>query len=190
MITARVLNGSLILKYTIGNIEKRNTVIENVEVKKNQIVRWIGQNSYEIYTYPKVEKNMTFEIRKKKKLPNIIKYLIFIVMYLLSRYFLSLFFIEYRLWINILVGVVIVLVPLFLIGKKVEEGNEKNIKVYLVISFILLLIILFVGLTCIQTEEQDENGTFRVCYGRNFLYEGSWFEYEKISFWGRRPLYV
>lgn len=123
------------------------------------------------------------------------------------RSLLAVWGIEYRLWLSLLGYILLVAVPMVLIGMWIHFGfstmicrrEEQELQVHgcrvaqttvLVIFSVLCVGILlfagFVGIFTMHEERITEDGTLQVMYG-GFPGESYWYDYEKVSFWGRKP---
>ena len=117
--------------------------------------------------------------------------------------------IEFRLWLFIcgylgtiigamlLFGVLIWLVFQKGIQKSKEKGNSVRgltISQYIIViifgffCLVALFLIGFFSLFYVREERVSADGQLMVAYG-NFLSESYWYDYDRVSFWGRKPAY-
>lgn len=140
---------------------------------------------------------MQKEYQKLRK--SIFRYVIWMILFWGIRMLLSFFQIEYRLWLSALGSVISVVVPFILFGQRLAIENDRakkevgkpslfSLRFYTFLACIILFIAGIYGLFTMNEERITENGQLEVAYS-SFLSESHWYPFEKILFWGRRPIY-
>ena len=140
---------------------------------------------------------MEKEYQKLQK--SIFKYVIWLILFWGLRALLSLFQIEYRLWLSSLGCIISTITPfilfrrLLIIGNQGKEESRKilqaiSLKAYNIFAYVVLFFAAIYGLFTMNEKNITEDGKLEVAYGV-FLSENYWYPFEKISFWGRRPAY-
>lgn len=130
---------------------------------------------------------------------SIFRYVIWLILFWGLRALLSLFQIEYRLWLSALGYIISTITPfilfrrLLIIGNQGKEESRKllqaiSLKAYNIFAYVILFFAAVYGLFTMNEENITEDGKLEVAYGV-FLSENYWYPFEKISFWGRTPAY-
>lgn len=135
-----------------------------------------------------------------------VAYIVYVIAFFGIRYLLAEQEIEYRLWLTVMGYGLIVLGPMVLIAlwarllylsiiTKREEadlpvkGNKAAAMILFVVYIFLCTVIIwfcfFFFVFTTHEERVARDGTLQVMYG-GFPGEGYWFDYERVSFWGRR----
>ena len=135
-----------------------------------------------------------------------IAYIFFAIAFFVIRESLKLLGIEYRFWLSAVGHVVVLITPMVLLilwikmafsimiaqrqeaGLSVQGCKNAQITILVVFAIVCVIILLFAGLFGIVTMQEErvtDDGTLQVMYG-GFPTESYWYDYERISFWGRK----
>ncbi len=132
-------------------------------------------------------------------------YICFITVFFSLKSYLGLYEIEYRYWLDTLGNLVIWMAPIVILAlwirlgfsrllqqKQEQELPDNGLRVartivYIVYTLISLGVLLFAGLFYLITMHEERvtsDGQLQVMYG-GFLDESVWYDYDRVSFWGR-----
>ncbi len=134
---------------------------------------------------------MKKEYQKLRKL--MLLYIIWLVLFFGGKALLSLFSIEYRLWLSVIGNIISAVTPCILLGQGIDLYNQKEdrklpLTLYGILACMILCIAGAYGLCVMHEEYITEDGTLEVAYGL-MLSESYLYPYERISVWGRKPAY-
>ncbi|NTV78488.1 MAG: ABC transporter permease [Clostridiales bacterium] len=136
-------------------------------------------------------------------------YLLLLLLFFTMKNVLAFMNIEYRLWLLILgyLGSILGIIALagwflwILFQKGIQKSQEKGnsvraltitqhviLAVYGLLSLLILVMVGIFSLFHVHQEKSTPDGQLMVDFG-NYLSDSYWYDYEKVSFWGRKPAY-
>lgn len=144
---------------------------------------------------------------KKLRLGSVtIAYCVMVIAFFTIQAVLQAASIEYRLWLSTLGYIVILTAPMIIIflwiklafftmiqqlqEKELSTKNYRTAQVFVYVLYVIICVVVlfFAGLFGVFTMHEEritDEGTLQVMYG-GFPNESYWYDYDKISFWGRR----